>query len=155
MGLLRMSEGNFLVPEADGLTPTIGLKFLRDGMESVNHVANTDWGPSGSYNFMANEFKTHIGNFHNNCEVDTIERKFLEVTDRVGSVGLAEFSRVNVDGSVVPDIWFPFNLKFVPHPDVASMWPDSGEFDMWGDQIPFYEQLMSIPAGTVLFEVVA
>ena len=33
LGLLRMSEGNFLLPgnETSGLTPTLALKFLRDG----------------------------------------------------------------------------------------------------------------------------
>lgn len=32
IGLIRFSEGNFLVPEADGLTPTMAMKFPRDGM---------------------------------------------------------------------------------------------------------------------------
>lgn len=73
---MRLSEGNFLVPEAFGLTPTAAFKFPREGIRSVNHLANTDWGPSGSYDFMANEFKTQIGNFESVCEVSTIQRKF-------------------------------------------------------------------------------
>ena len=32
LGLMRLSEGNFLVPEADGLSPTMALKFPRDGI---------------------------------------------------------------------------------------------------------------------------
>lgn len=75
-GLMRLSEGNFLLPEVDGLTPTAAFKFTRDEKPSVNHVANTAWGPSGSYDFMANDFKTHLGNFHNTCEIETIQRKF-------------------------------------------------------------------------------
>ena len=71
-GLMRLSEGNFLLPEVDGLTPTAAFKFTRDEMPSVNHVANTAWGPSGSYDFMANDFKTHLGNFENDCEIETI-----------------------------------------------------------------------------------
>lgn len=78
-GLMRLSEGNFLIPELDGLTPTAAFKFTRDGMPSVNHVANTAWGPSGSYDFFANEFKTHIGDFDLWCDKATIERKFEEV----------------------------------------------------------------------------
>ena len=35
-GLLRMSEGNFLLREVSGLTPSLAIKILRDGMESVN-----------------------------------------------------------------------------------------------------------------------
>ena len=32
MGLIRMSEANFLLDEAPGLTPSIAIKFTRDGM---------------------------------------------------------------------------------------------------------------------------
>ena len=32
LGLIRMSEANFLLDEAPGLTPSIAIKFLRDGM---------------------------------------------------------------------------------------------------------------------------
>ena len=38
-GLIRLSEGNFILPEAPGLTPTMAIKFLRDGKPSVNHLA--------------------------------------------------------------------------------------------------------------------
>ena len=31
MGLIRMSEANFLLDEATGLTPSIAIKFTRDG----------------------------------------------------------------------------------------------------------------------------
>ena len=50
-------------------------------------------------------------------------------------------------------MWFPADLKFVPHHDVTGLWPDSGEFDTMGDMIPFYEQLTELSEGTTLFEV--
>lgn len=150
---MRLSEGNFLLPEQDGLTPSVAFKFTRDGIPSVNHVANTGWGPSGSYNFMANEFKTKIGNFENACEKETIQRKFQDVTKHVGSVGLAEFSRVKQDGYVSDRMHFPANLKFVPHDDVRKLWPDEGEFDYRGNLIPFYDQLTELSPSTTLFEV--
>ena len=31
-GLVRLSEANFLLPEADGLTPSAAFKFFRDGI---------------------------------------------------------------------------------------------------------------------------
>ena len=40
------SEGNFLLPETTGLTPTLAMKFNRDGMRSVNHLANVDFEPT-------------------------------------------------------------------------------------------------------------
>lgn len=60
LGLLRLSEGNFLLPEAPGLTPTMAIKFLRDGISSVNFLANTNFEPSTSWNFFANHFHTRI-----------------------------------------------------------------------------------------------
>jgi len=45
-GIIRMSEGNFNVPEAPGLTPTFAMKFLRTKMRSVNMLANTSFEPN-------------------------------------------------------------------------------------------------------------
>lgn len=61
--LLRMSEGNFDLPEAPGLTPTLALKFTRTGMRSVNHLANVNFEPTTSFDFFANPFLTHVPMF--------------------------------------------------------------------------------------------
>ena len=69
LGLIRMSEGNFgLLDEAPGLTPSIAIKFLRYGMESVNHLANVSFGPKPSFNFFANNFRSTIEIFEDDCE---------------------------------------------------------------------------------------
>ena len=81
LGLIRMSEANFgLLPESNGLTPSIAIKFLRDGMESVNHLANVSFGPTDSFNFFANDFKSRIPIFENDCEKATIKKKFTEIS---------------------------------------------------------------------------
>ena len=90
-GLIRLSESNFDVPEAGGLTPSLAIKFLRDGMRSVNHLANVSFEPTSSFNFMANNFRSRIDLFTDQCAVDTIQRKFLDVTSSPQSVGLSEF----------------------------------------------------------------
>jgi hypothetical protein len=74
LGLIRMSEGNFLLPEGEmpGLTPTLALKFLRDGERSANLLANTSFEPSNSFNFFANDFHTMIDLFHDECHQETI-----------------------------------------------------------------------------------
>lgn len=139
---MRLSEGNFLVPEADGLTPTMALKFPRDGMQSVNHLAQPSWGPSGSWNFFENnDFKISLGEFENECEEATIEQKFREVSFFKSSVGQAEFSRVRSDGTVEDNPWFPImgRLNFRPHPDVTSMFPSEGQYDSTGKRIPFWD----------------
>ena len=67
MGLLRLSEGNFLLPETGGLTPSLAIKFLRDGMESVNHLANVSFEPTTSFNFFANNFHSMVDLFTDQC----------------------------------------------------------------------------------------
>lgn len=139
---MRLSEGNFLLPEAPGLTPTVAMKFLRDGMRSVNHLANTSFEPSNSFNFLKNDFKTRIDFFQNPINQETIQRKFLEHTAFIQSLGLSEFSRFNTDGSAVVDYEFPFDLRFVPNPALANLWPDTPQIDFaTGNEIPWYDQV--------------
>ena len=69
-GLIRLSEGNFApLPETNGLTPTIALKFPRTGKPSVNHLANTSFEPSTSFNFFKNDFKVRIPLFTDTCAI--------------------------------------------------------------------------------------
>jgi len=77
-GLLRFSEGNFLLSETTGLTPTLALKFLRDGIPSSNILANTSFEPSSSWNFFGNHFHTTLDHFQDQCAVDSVQKKFLE-----------------------------------------------------------------------------
>jgi hypothetical protein len=67
MGLIRMSEANFVLDEAPGLTPSLAMKFLRDNMKSVNHLANVSFEPTKSFNFFANNFHSKIPLFKDEC----------------------------------------------------------------------------------------
>ena len=80
LGLIRMSEANFDLPEAPGLTPSLAIKFLRDGMKSVNHLANVSFGPTDSFNFFANNFRSKIPLFEDVCAQETIQKKFTEIS---------------------------------------------------------------------------
>ena len=77
--MMRLSESNFLIPEAGGLAPSLAIKFLRDGMRSVNVLANVGFESTSSFNFFAGNFRTRVDLHVNECAADTIERKFLEV----------------------------------------------------------------------------
>lgn len=108
--IIRMSESNFLLDEAPGLTPSLAIKVLRDGMESVNQLANVSFEPTDSFNFFANNFHSHVELFTDQCAKDTIQRKFLEVTNRIQATGLAELARFKASGLPVGDeeMVFPF-----------------------------------------------
>ena len=62
---------------------------------------------------------------------------------------------MRTDGTVEINPIFPIvgRLNFRPHPDVASMFPSEGEYDSSGERIPFWDQLKTIPEGTVVFQV--
>ena len=60
-----MSESNFLIDEASGLAPSLAIKFLRDGMRSVNVLANVGFESTSSWNFMSSDFRARI-DLHDN-----------------------------------------------------------------------------------------
>ena len=51
------------------------------------------------------------------------------MTSHIGSVGLAEFARFKTDGSEIDDFNLPFDMWFVPNPDLALLWPDERQLD--------------------------
>ena len=61
--LLRFSESANLHEESEGLTPSMAIKFLRDGTFSSNIVAQSSFKNSGSWNFFKEPFKTRIETF--------------------------------------------------------------------------------------------
>ena len=62
-GLIRLSEGNFILPGAIGLTPSLAIKFPRDGTRSVNHLANVSFDPVEGWNFFAHDFLSRVEMF--------------------------------------------------------------------------------------------
>ena len=61
--LLRFSEANHLHEQSTGLTPSVALKFLRDGTTSANIVAQPSFKNSGSWNFFEEPMTTRIDAF--------------------------------------------------------------------------------------------
>ena len=154
-----MSEAGFgLLEEASGLSPSFAIKFLRDGMQSVNHLANVSFGSTDSFNFFANNFRSKIPLFEDVCAQETIQKKFTEIStiynyDTLGQVGLAEFAKWKTDGTRIRPHKMPQDMWFVPNPELAALWPHERQYDANGREIPFYEQLTQIPDGSNLFEV--
>ena len=75
--LMRMSESNFIFPEAGGLAPSLAIKFLIDGDRSRNLLANVGFESTSSWNFFSANFRARVDLHEDQCAADTIERKFL------------------------------------------------------------------------------
>ena len=157
--LIRMSEGNFNVPEMPGLTPTFGLKCPRTKIKSANLVANTSFEPNNAqktpagtspFDFFARNFSASIPLFSDPLDQITVQRKFAEWKPEVGATGKAEFSKYTKDGVAVSAYKFPFNLSFRPPAAMKGLVVHT-------QANPWFTQMKSraFPIGKVLFEVFA
>merc|ERR1712165_208928 len=141
-GVVRFSLAKEPAPPALNTAPGMGLKFLRDGIDSANLVAMYAVDGQESWNFFKNDFTNHIG--PGGLELVPLEIKFSEATNYISEVALSDFGQYGESGSQVADPKFPFMLRFHP----------TGEFMFSEDYVrPFTEDLTSPPAGSTLYEV--
>ena len=94
-GLIRLSSA--AAPTADSsspLAPGMGLKFLRDGIDSANLVSM--WSVAGQpndWNFFSNIFFNHIAAApESRTDLKALSAKFATATDHIQQVGLSDFA---------------------------------------------------------------
>lgn len=127
--------------------PGMGLKCVRDGMDSGNFVAMYATDGQESWNFFKNEFKNHI---HQSSPAltATVGATFSRATKFIGAVGLSEFSTYGENGKKENAPEFPFQLAFRPTAEVPQF-PDEYSGMMHTDM------LATITKGTVLYDIYA
>lgn len=74
-GILRISEVADVNPEAGMSSPSMGVKFLRDGIESANCFLLHAFEGQPSYNFMKNPLFSHVDQPTNECNLMTSHAK--------------------------------------------------------------------------------
>merc|ERR1711997_485510 len=140
-GVVRFSFAKEPSPPGLNTAPGMGLKFLRDGVDSANLVAMYSVNGQDSWNFFKNDFTNHIG--PGGLDLVPLEIKFSEATNYISEVALSDFARYGESGVQISEPKFPFMLRFHP----------TGEFMFSEDYVrPFTEDLTSIPAGSTLYE---
>jgi len=141
-GIVRFSLAKEPSESALNTAPGMGLKFLRDGVDSANLVAMYSVDGQESWNFFANDFTNHIG--PGGIELVPLEVKFSEATNYISEAALSDFARYGESGVKVDAPEFPFMLRFHP----------TGELSFSDEYVrPFTEDLVSIPKGSLLYEV--
>jgi hypothetical protein len=94
-GLVRLSCA---IKPTDYLAPGMGLKFLRDGMDSANLVSMWSLnGQPGNWNFFANKFTTIIGG-PKSLETTALCKKFSGFTEFIQVMALSDMARFNQEG---------------------------------------------------------
>jgi len=144
-GIIRISLAQ--EPDTNKLAtaPGMGLKFLRDGIESGSMVAMYSVEGQESWNLLKNDWTNHVG--AGGGVLFVLGEKFGTATPYIQYVSLSDMARYREDGSDVGTPVFPFMLKFKPNPELQNF-PD----EYHG---PFTDDLAGIPVDTMLFSVYA
>jgi len=106
-------------------------------------------GQPGDWNIFANEFKNWIS-FPSSTATKVLGHKFSEATDLIQTVGLSDWGQVDQAGNAVDNAKFPFQMRFVPHASVSSMFPK----EMHGTgPMAYMDDLVAIPSNSDIYEV--
>jgi len=144
-GLVRLSLA--LEPDTEKLNtaPGMGLKFLRDGVDSANLVAMYSVDGQESWNFFKNDFSNHIPELSFGLKA-SLGLKFSSATRNIRQVGISDWGKHGESGAETANPSFPYRLRF--HPTGNISFPDTYAR-------PNTEDLITIPSGSVLYQVFA
>ena len=99
------------------MTPGLGLKFLRDGVDSANLIAKYSLDGQEHWNFFGNEWSNHIP-APQRADLIPLELTYFTETDFIQAVGLSDMAGIYEDGSSPSELSFPFKLRFEPSQDL-------------------------------------
>ena len=144
-GFVRLSIAAPADTKTPNIAPGMGVKFLRDGVDSANFVSMYSVDGQESFNFFENNWSNHVSDTHS-VTLKPLEARFGTATKFVQTVGLSDMARWTQDGVEESPV-FPWKLRFEP----------SGEAEFPSDTWdPEYTQyLQTISEGTNLFRVFA
>ena len=114
-GLMRLSMAAQPDTSSDTTVPSFGLKFLRDGTDSANVVAEYSVDGQESWNFFKNDFSNHI--FSTGAPtpgVEAIANLFATGTPWISTIGVLNWAQWDQYGNAVSSPVLPFSLRFHP-----------------------------------------
>ena len=144
-GLVRFSTATPYNPAQKLLKPGMGLKFLRDGVDSANLVSMYSVDGQDSWNFFKNDWSNHIPALKS-PSLAPLAEKFSTASNYIQSVGLSNLAQYDQTGVAPSEVVFPFSLRFEPMTDLQ----ESDDYTV--DPL---DQLVQIPSGTTIWEVYA
>ena len=115
-GIVRISLAKKPSESIMHTVPGMGLKFLRDGIESGSLVALYSVEGQESWNVFANNWSNHVPGATDTTGADVlaVATKFATATPNTQQVGLSDMARHGEDGVLVPDnsVNYPYKLVF-------------------------------------------
>jgi hypothetical protein len=151
-GIIRMSSSAQpkLNSEQFPLGPGMGIKFLRDGVDSANTV--TMYQGKGQYkewNFFAHTQSNHVFPSGGDFKLKPVLYKSSFYTDYVYQTGTSDMAKFDAQGNKESNVVFPFRLEFEPNASVKSRFSNSQP----ADAMNYLNDLKSIPSGSVLYHM--
>lgn len=111
-GIVRLSVAKPTVPILKESAPGMGLKFLRDGVDSANLVAMYSVDGQPSYNYFEHDWSNHIPDLTSKYLIPLAE-KFTTATKYIQTIGLSDMATYSQNGQKETPR-FPFKLRFEP-----------------------------------------
>ena len=144
-GYVRMSSAGPVDTKTPNLKPGMGVKFLRDGVDSAGIVAMFAVDGQETLNFFENDWSNHIPSVSDKALIP-LALRFKTETEWIQTVGLSEMASITQEGVAEAPV-FPWSLRFEP----------TGEFVYPATtyDVPFEQYLTEIPVGSTLFNVYA
>ena len=111
-GIIRFSSGT--QPSGNGMSPGIGIKLLRDGIDSGNLVAMNDVIEQAGFDFFQKDFETHIPANSDSLRLIIPAMKFATASRNIQTIGLSDFASFTEAGEQEYPVIFPYKLRFHP-----------------------------------------
>lgn len=143
-GFARLSFAKEPSPKSLNTAPGMGIKFLRDGIDSGNFVAMYSVDGHDSWNFFKDDFTNHIPAA--GPALQPLAKKFSSSTKWVQQTSLSDFATYGGDGKKEANPVFPYSLRF--HNDNSHHFAD----EYHGT---FTDDFAKITVGETLYEVYA
>ena len=91
-GVMRITDVTRTNPDVPFTSPGFGIKWLRTGHRSANGVTMFSFAGQKSFNFLANDWTTHLAEPQNICARMTISAKLAESGRHLGNTSVMEWA---------------------------------------------------------------
>jgi hypothetical protein len=112
-GYVRFSTAAPVDTKTPNMKPGMGVKFLRDGVDSANFVSMFSVDGQDNLNFFGNDWENHIPDPHSKSLIP-LELRFKTATEWIQTVGLSDMAEWTQDGSSETAPVFPWKMRFQP-----------------------------------------
>ena len=131
----------------------MGLKCLRDGIESANLVSmySVNGNPDNNWNFFSQDFSTHVGPGET-LATKLLLKKFATFSDLIQEIGLSDWAQHDQHGNEHPNPQFPYELVFKPNESVKNLFSSAEPKNYY---MQYILDLGYVPANSNIYDVYA